>query len=178
MEITNTYLDFKPSYKYIYMKNNNINPEEITTEDLFFRIYRDIDIVLNSLKISPSKVGYGYWRDAILLSIMSEKNHLRVCNDVYPVIAKKYNKTSISIERAMRICFGDVMDKITHGCNEIVDYMEDAIFKPHNSEILIKIVELIMWLKNCIFHIINNLITTMCNFIHYITKAYSHCSLN
>ena len=69
MDFKNLYLKFKPTYKDYYLKNNNIDGEVISTEELFILILRDIDIVLSVLKISPSKIGYSYWRDAILISI-------------------------------------------------------------------------------------------------------------
>ena len=143
MEITNSYLNFKPTYKYNYLKHNNID-SSIKAEELFSRILDDIDIVLSVLKISPSKVGYSYWRDAILLSIISEKDHVSICNDIYPMIAKKYNKTSISIERAMRLCFEDVLYNAKHENNYIFNFMHHFLIRPHNSQLLMKMVELIV----------------------------------
>lgn len=143
MEFTKSYFKFKPTFKHTYLKNNNLD-ESILAEDLFTKILEDIDIVLNVLKISPSKKGYSYWRDAILLSIVCEKDHLSICKDIYPMIAKKYNKTSISIERAMRLCFEDVLYNAKHEKNYIFNYMNYFLINPRNSQLLIKMVELIV----------------------------------
>lgn len=143
MEFADTYMNFKPTYKYYYLKNNNICEFDLTTEELFSRILQDIDIVLRMLKISPSKVGYAYWRDAILIYILSEKDHLSICNDVYPMIAQKYCKTTISIERAMRLCFEDTMYNSINENNYVVTFMKHYLVQPHNSEIMVKLAELV-----------------------------------
>lgn len=143
MELSNSYLNFRPTFKYSYLKNNNIN-DTLETEELFSRILEDVDIVLSVLKISPSKVGYGYWRDAVLLSIVGEKEHVSICKDIYPMIAKKHNKTSISIERAMRLCFEDVLYNAKHEKNYIFNFMHHFLINPHNSQLLMKMVELIV----------------------------------
>lgn len=143
MEFQNSYLKFKPTYKYYYLKNNNINEDELTTEELFNQILQDIDIVLSTLKISPSKLGYAYWKDAILIAVMSGKDHISVCNDVYPVIAQKFGKSEISIERAMRLCFEDVMYNSQKENNFVLTFLKNYLIQPHNREIMMKIAELI-----------------------------------
>lgn len=144
MEITDTYLNFKPTYKYYYLKNNNIDSSKISNEDLFLMLMQDIDIIFNYLKISPSKTGYAYWKDAVLLSVLCEKEHLSICNDIYPMIAKKYNKSTISIERAMRLCFEDAMYNSRGDENFIVLFLKHFLIQPQNSKLLMKIVELVV----------------------------------
>ena len=144
MEITDSYLNFKPTNKYYYMKNNDID-KAVDNEELFTRILKDTDLVLGTLKISPSKLGYNYWRDAVLISIMCEKDHISVCKDIYPIIAKKYNKSIISIERAMRLCFEDVLYRnVKFEENYVFKSLEYFLINPQNSKLLCKIVEVVI----------------------------------
>lgn len=146
MDCINDYLNMASSYKYHYIKNNDtIKNGDPSTESLFVNIYHDVDIILNALSISPSKYGYKYWKDAIFLYISSGKYQFSICNQIYPAIAKKYNKTAISVERAMRLCFENAMyDTEKKGDNFIYNYMKNYLLFPHNSELLIRITELIV----------------------------------
>jgi hypothetical protein len=146
MECIESYLNLTMSYKDYYIKNNDLIKEENPTfENLLFNIYHDVDIILCNLNISPSKYGYTYWRDAIFIMIVSENQHLSICNEIYPLIAKKYNKSAISVERAMRLCFENAMyDNSKKRDDFIVNYMKNYLLYPHNSEILVKLTELVV----------------------------------
>ncbi len=144
MEFAKDYYNFKPTHKYFYCRNNNINEKDVSIEDLFNKILTDVDIVFNVLKIPPSKIGYAYWRDAIIISILSEKDHLSMCNEVYPMIAKKHNKSRISIERAMRLCFEDTMYNSKKEENFILDYLRHFLVQPQNNIIMAKITEMLV----------------------------------
>jgi len=149
MDFKDIYLNFKPTYKYYYLKNNGILPGSIPTEEIIARLMTDIDLILSVLKISPSKIGYIYWRDAIAISVFSEKDHLRICNDIYPLIAKKYNKTIISIERAMRLCFDNIMYYPNKENDYVLSFMDFYLRNPHNSDLLMKLVELVVSQEFC-----------------------------
>lgn len=140
----NTYLNLNPTFKQFYIKNNDlIIDENIDPEPLFFNVYHDVDIILSCLNISPSKCGYGYWIDAVYIFLLSNKNRISICKDVYPAIAQKYNTTAMAVERAMRLCFENVMYYTSkHEDNFICAYFKNLVMYPHNSEILVKLVDL------------------------------------
>lgn len=145
MEICTDYLAYDNSYKSSYIKNNSLikisNPD---VEELYQNITTDVDYVLTELCVSPRKNGYRYWKDAVFIFLLNNRSQIRICKEVYPVIAKKYGKTAMSVERAMRVCFEDTMYKVskkTH--NLITDYMRASLLFPHNSEILCRMTELV-----------------------------------
>ena len=58
--------------------------------------------------------------------------------------AKKYGVTTMSIDRAMRRCFENVLYYITKNENNFIcSYLKNSVLYPHNSELIVKIVELI-----------------------------------
>lgn len=141
------YLMIDSSYETIYKKNNSFlgEKENISVESLYYNIITDVDIILNTLCVSPSKAGYRYWRDAVFIYITNFKMPISICNDIYPVIGLKYGKTSASVERAMRICFEDVMYNISKKeSNYVIAYLKNHLLFPHNSEILLRLVELVV----------------------------------
>lgn len=145
MDLIKEYMKKSTSYKDYYVSNNEmIDKDNCSVDELFSNINSDIDLVLSMLNISLNKKGYQYWKDAIFIYILSEKLRLSICNEIYPVIAKKYNKTPMAIERAMRLCFENSMYYISkNNTNIFSEYFKDCLLYPHNGEILIKIVELI-----------------------------------
>ncbi len=143
MSYIDKYFNYKPTYKYFYMKNNNLFDLDLPDEEILNMIFQDIDMVLRVLKLSPQKAGYLYWRDAVLLSIISEKPDLSMSIDIYPFIAKKHGKTEVAVERCMRISFEDVMFKTSKDKNLITNFLNPFLLHPHNFEIMIKLSELI-----------------------------------
>lgn len=145
MEICNEYLNFDNSYKTNYIRNNEmIRKANPTTESLYYNIMSDVDMVLTNLSISPSRNGYRYWKDAVFIYLINENPSISICNEIYPVIATKYRKTKMSVERAMRICFEDVMYNISkRESNFITEFMKSSLLFPHNSDILCRIAELV-----------------------------------
>lgn len=145
MEDLKEYFDISVSYKEYYIMNNDSISEDVSLEKLFYNVDYDADIILRALNISPSKCGYRYWKDAIFIYICSGKSHLSICNEIYPAIAQKYGKTRMSVERAMRLCFENTMYYVSKkNANFIGDYLKNSLLYPHSSEILIKLVELIV----------------------------------
>ena len=144
-KVIDTYLNLNSTFKQFYIKNNDlIVDENIGPEPLYFNVYHDTDIILRNLNVSPSKCGYAYWIDAVYLFLLSDKNRISICNDVYPAIALKYKTTPMAVERAMRLCFENVMyftSKQTD--NFICNYFKNSLLYPHNSEILVKLVDLL-----------------------------------
>lgn len=145
MEICTDYLYYDNSYKSSYIKNNSLikisNPG---VEELYQNITTDLDYVLTELCVSPRKNGYRYWKDAVFIFLLNDTAQVKICKEVYPVIAKKYGKSAMSVERAMRVCFEDTMYKVSKKSqSHIIKYMKASLLYPHNSEILCRMTALV-----------------------------------
>lgn len=144
MESLKDYMSFENSYKRQYIQNNEILNENSKTTDILKCVHQDTDIVLEMINISPSKSGYKYWKDAVFLFMNYEKQNIKICSEIYPVIAQKYHKTDISVERAMRLCFENAMYYVSKNePNFVTMFLKKHLLYPRNSEILIKLVEMI-----------------------------------
>ena len=145
MEIIEEYLKLSSNYKDEYIENNaSIDINNITSKNLYENVCYDVDIVLMALNISPSKVGYKYWKDAVFLYLLMSEKQPSICKDIYPAIGKKYSKTPTAIERAMRICFENVMYYLSKSKTTFIsDYLKSSLLYPHNGELLIKITKFI-----------------------------------
>ena len=120
MECEEAYLNLIRTYKDIYMMNNELmSQDDYSIEKLYYNISYDTDLILNSLNITSNRCGYLYWKDAIFLFILSNNTRVSICNDIYPAIAKKYSKTPMSVERAMRICFENVTGSFSQTITEV-----------------------------------------------------------
>ena len=113
---------------------------------LYYDVYQDTEIIMRGLSIPPNKDGFIYWIDAAYIHLLSEKHMVSICKDIYPAIAKKYNKTPMAVERAMRLCFENAYYNInkTQKHNIVSDYFKNSLLNPHNSEILAKVVGLLV----------------------------------
>ncbi len=145
MERFDEYLELVTTYKDDYLKNNPLIKEyDIDSRDLYCYVSNDVDIILNALNISPSRFGHRYWKDAIYIYILSGRNKLRISRDIYPTIAKKYNSTSVAVERAMRLCLENLMYNVSKSeKNYIGEYLKPSLLFPHSGEILVRLVELV-----------------------------------
>ncbi len=144
METENDYLNYGTSYKELYLKNNIMLKHGASVDEVYECISVDVDFVLESLYITPNKLGYGYWKDAVFIYILSGKHHMSICNEIYPLVAQKHAKTPMSVERAMRLCFEDALYYISKNSeNYVTRYFKNYLLHPHNGEIMIKLVEII-----------------------------------
>lgn len=145
MDNIESYLKLNISYKDFYLENNSeLSANKESFQDIYIAVSIDVDIVFSALNILPSKSGYLFWKDAIFLCLMSDKKKVSICNDIYPLISKKYETTSMCIDRAMRRCFENVLYYISKNEeNFVCAYLKNNVLYPHNSELLIKLVELI-----------------------------------
>ncbi len=145
MEAIEKYLNLNISYKDFYIQNNSeLEKDKSSIEEIYVAVSLDVDIVFSSLNILPSKSGYQFWKDAIFLYLISGKQKISICNDIYPLISKKHNTTTMCIDRAMRRCFENVMYFASKNKNNFIClYLKNSILYPHNSELIVKIVELI-----------------------------------
>ena len=140
------YLGLDNSYKSIYIRNNTYyKNKNDSLENFFDYITNDVDIIFNDLKIPVSKIGYRYWVDAIFICIVNFDSTIQISKDIYPIIAQKYKKTWESVERAMRVCFENTLyENMKNNDSYIIQYFGNYLLYPHNSEILIRLVELIV----------------------------------
>lgn len=139
------YLLLETSYLKRYLKNNkSIRRKNISMEELFDCVDADLDIVFDLLQITSNKRGFKYWKDSIFINLISEKSKVSVCTDIYPLIAKKYNKTETSVERAMRLCFEKTYKNISKcKVNFVYTFLRNYLMFPHNNKIICRITELI-----------------------------------
>ena len=145
MENVESYLNLNISYKDFYLENNpELNISEKTIEKIYIAVSLDVDIVFSALNILPNKSGYLFWKDAIFLYLISGKQKVSICNDIYPLISKKYETTTMCVDRAMRRCFENVLYFASKNENNFIcTYLKNTVLYPHNSELMVKIVELI-----------------------------------
>lgn len=144
MNTIEEYLEIKTADKDFYIKNNKFIDEKVSNDKLFECVSNDVDVVFNILNISPNKSGYKYFKESIFLYLFFEKDSPNFSKEIYPAIAKKYNKSIAAIERAMRLSFENVMyhlSKIKE--NYVTQYLKPYLLYPHNGEIVAKIVKLI-----------------------------------
>lgn len=121
-----------------------LNLQKQTLQEMYVAVSLDVDIVFSALNILPNKSGYLFWKDAIFLYLMSSKKKVSICNDIYPLISRKYETTTMCVDRAMRRCFENVLYFASKNeGNFICTYLKNTILYPHNSELVVKIVELI-----------------------------------
>lgn len=146
MEDVNNYFDLNISYKDFYVQNNGELEcdKKLSLQQIYVAVSLDVDIVFSALNILPSKSGYLFWKDAIFLYMIMDKKKISICNDIYPLISKKYEITTMCIDKAMRRCFENVLYHISKNENNFIcAYLKNIVLYPHNSELVVKIVELI-----------------------------------
>ena len=81
----------------------------------------------------------------MFLFILNNGEQISICNDIYPAIAKRYDKTAMSVERAMRMCFENAMYySVKKEETFVYDHIKNYLLYPHNSEILVKLAELVV----------------------------------
>lgn len=146
MDEIEAYMNINLTYRDYYINHNDDidKDRKISAEELYICVSNDIDIVLRNLNILPSKSGYLFWKDAVFLYLLTSKTKISICNDIYPAIAQKHETTTMCVDRAMRRCFENVMYYASKNeDNYICLYLKNNLLFPHNSEIIVKLVELI-----------------------------------
>ena len=107
------------------------------------KIDKKISMVLKKLGISPSREGYYYIKDSILICLDNELYNLNITKDIYYVLSKKYQKNISAIEKAIR-------KSIEIGWNNCNLSFSEEVFenivnydkaKPTNKEFIITIAE-------------------------------------
>ena len=98
-----------------------------------------VSTTLHSLSIPANLKGYRYLRHAILLALRGSRELESITKGLYPAIAKEFNTTPVSVERAIRHAIVTSWDH----CNpkELQNYFSDLSRKPSNSQIILTIAE-------------------------------------
>lgn len=146
MVVKDSYFKIGASTRAHYIKNNLlIRGSEVSDDELYENVSLDVELVLKELQISASRLGYKYWKEAIFIFIMHDMTNPKVCKEIYPAIAKKYNKSAVSIERAMRLTFEATLHSSEKMAVKTPVYiaLKSLLLFPKNSVLVIKIVELI-----------------------------------
>lgn len=119
-------------------KKSNRRAIDMNHEDHVLAILKEIGI--------PSNLnGYSYLVDAIIMIVNSENMDIKVCKEVYPVIAEKYNVSAYSVERCIRnaIEIGFNRGNVKY-LDELFGYtIEKRKGKPTNTEFLFGVADYI-----------------------------------
>ena len=112
------------------------------------KMFNNITKVLLDLGFKPMMKGFDYLREAILIYINKDKRHI-FYKDIYPEIAQKYNVSSGSVERYLRIIIKDAYQ--SGGLLGINEYYKYVIIDDQNiitaSEIVAIIAEIVEFNK-------------------------------
>lgn len=69
--------------------------------------------ILNELGVKPNLKGYRAWVEVSKYVIEKDSKHCKICNDIYPEVAKRMNDTPVRVERALRTSIsGEMKERI------------------------------------------------------------------
>ena len=106
-------------------------------------ILKKISTALKKLGIAPSKEGYFYIRDGILICVKKEVYDLNIYKDIYEYLSIKYHKKVSAIEKAMRIAIEIGWNNCNYSYSE--ELFQNTInydkAKPTNKEFITTIAE-------------------------------------
>ena len=101
-------------------------------------ILKKISTALKKLGISPSREGYFFIRDGILICLKKEIYNLNISKDIYECLSTKYHKKASAIEKAIRIAIEIGWNNCNYSYSEEV--FENTInydkAKPTNKEFI------------------------------------------
>ncbi len=101
-------------------------------------IEKIVTAILDRMGIPPHLNGYGYLRDAIVLSVI-DRDHLNAVTKVlYPAVAKKNNTTGIKVERGIRTAIETAFKKYdqTGFVSFFRFYPDEKRIRPTNSQVI------------------------------------------
>lgn len=79
---------------------NETQPVEATNPDL--PIYKAITRILKYIGVPGHLLGWGYVREAVLLTLKNQDILTAITGELYPQIARKFDTTPSRVERAIR----------------------------------------------------------------------------
>jgi two-component system response regulator (stage 0 sporulation protein A) len=102
--------------------------------ELKSKIETDVSETIKKIGVPPHIKGYNYLRESIMMSIYDPSNLQYITKNLYPGIAKRYNSTVTSVERAIRHAIATAWDRNrTDVITEMFGYNN---VKPTNSEFI------------------------------------------
>lgn len=112
-------------------------------ENNYASLYRDISQILTTLGIPSNLLGYEYLRYSIFIAVQDRESLCGMTKLLYPAVAKKYQVSVSSVERAMRYA---IEISCTRGDSKAIhsffgNTMSPASGKPANSEFISKIAD-------------------------------------
>ena len=119
------------------------NPESKVASDAYRRYISFITIithVLEEFDIRKKYNGYAYMVDSVMLIMDQNKLDLRLCDDVYPYIRKKYNLSGIAVvEHSIRNAIKSSYNRYLNGTSN--SRMQIFNKKPSNREFLMYVTQ-------------------------------------
>lgn len=113
----------------------------ITLEQVYNEINEKIVEILTVLKFSSKMFGYMYLREALFMVACSGKVKLNFSKEIYPEIAKKFNRNTACVERAIRVAINKAWSKMSVHIKKIFFSPETLKNheKPTNNEFILTI---------------------------------------
>lgn len=90
--------------------------------------------MIRKLGVTSNYKGYFFVADAIQLAMQNPDQPLQITKDIYPVLAKKHNTNSLSIEHNIRTVVNVCWETNRKGLVEIAGF--PLTYKPTNSEFI------------------------------------------
>lgn len=90
--------------------------------------------ILRNCRITSRYKGYYYLPEAVQIIKINEDQHLRITNDIYPVIAEKYATTTDCVEHDIRTVIERCRNNNRKFVQNIIGY--EALRCPSNREFI------------------------------------------
>ena len=109
-------------------------------------LYKNINNILDKTNLPNNKVGYVYIKKAIYESFNDPSLLNNFSKNLYPLLSKKYHKSTCSIERAMRYSINKAMDSINDEYNNKLfsKYITYDKTIPTTQEFILTIVNILL----------------------------------
>ena len=117
--------------------NNTAIDTRTNIPDRSQEIFYFVEDLLLALSVRNCLIGRTYLRDSVVLVCQLDKANVKLSEDIYPVIAKRYSTTVSSVSKAIRhcliTCFNDGKLKIA---NRLFRYDIIGNQPPTNAEFI------------------------------------------
>ncbi len=116
---------------------------KITTKNI--PLYQEISNIIDKTNISDNRLGYQYLRRAIYESFNNPHLLDNFNRNLYPLLSKTYNKSTVSIEKAIRTSITTAMDNPNDEYNNKIfsKYMTYDKTTPTNQEYILTVVNML-----------------------------------
>lgn len=133
IKVMKTLIDINEEKKDKLLMESIMSVDEKRVE-LKSKIETDVSETIKKIGVPPHIKGYNYLRESIMMSIYDPSNLQYITKNLYPGIAKRYNSTVTSVERAIRHAIATAWDRNrTDVITEMFGYNNA---KPTNSEFI------------------------------------------